>query len=212
MNAFRYAQNDLFKSGPNFKLNACVGKNGGPYNFRDYSKGYFEAAQRIAASSFSTPHLIDVMIYPLVYLFRHGIELGLKHLAQKLPLIFDEKNQVHTTHRLLDNWLIVRRYLEQLPDGGNDPQPIQTVDRVLKDFVQLDPKGEAFRFPQSTDGQPYLDEVSVINIGVLAEAMKDVREAFDFWFTVTETLRDIKAEEFFYYQRHAAEMLWYGPQ
>jgi hypothetical protein len=34
----KYIANSLFQSGPNKALNACVGDNGGPYDFNDMEK------------------------------------------------------------------------------------------------------------------------------------------------------------------------------
>ena len=183
---FDYKQNDLFQPGRDIKLNACVGKNGGPYNYKDYSKGYFEAGRRIVNDLDGNYRYIDILVYPIVFLNRHAIELGLKHLAQYLPLLFGEEQQLKQTHKLMDNWILVKKYIIRLPEGGDDPEPISIVDGFLGDFVQLDPKGQTFRFPEDTMGELHLQNISIINIRVFAEAMKKVYEAFDFWFTAVD--------------------------
>jgi hypothetical protein len=43
----RYAHNVLFRPGPNLNLNACVGENGGPYDFAAYGEGFFHAGFEI---------------------------------------------------------------------------------------------------------------------------------------------------------------------
>jgi len=211
-----YDHNDLFRPGSNVHLNACVGRNGGPYDFSAYSRGYFEAGVRLVQSLFHNESYVDIIVYPVIYIYRHAIELGLKHLAYRLPPLFEEKQPIRLTHRLIDNWLLVREYLEKLPDGGNDPTHIQLVDKVIKDFVQLDPKGETFRFPQSKDGDIHLLDTSVINIEIFAAAMIKVYEAFQFWFAVVGILWDSYSDVLEYERQELAdinadEMLWNGP-
>jgi len=42
--------NDLFRPGPNWKLNACVGWNGRPADFYRMAAGFFEAGKRLVDS------------------------------------------------------------------------------------------------------------------------------------------------------------------
>ena len=79
--------------GRNISLNACVGKNGGPYDFYSYGAGYFKAGHVLAQKlidaesgkhsnseqkeqEFFVENLvIDVVIYPVLYLYRQGTTL-----------------------------------------------------------------------------------------------------------------------------------------
>ena len=190
----RYRENDLFRSGPRFQLNACVGKNGGPYDLQAYSRGYFEAGERLMASLDENTMSVDVLIYPLVYLYRHGVELALKALARKLPWIWGEKSRIHLTHKLKDNWARVRPYLTREPEFDPNEPVLGLVDRVLADLVEIDPTGEAFRFPAARSGNLFLQDMSVINVEVFGAAMKTVADAFDYWYWRTTELWDAKCE------------------
>jgi hypothetical protein len=59
--------NDLFRPGPNGDLNACVGENGGPYDFFDYALGYFKGAMAIARAAERRELPVDIAVYPMVY-------------------------------------------------------------------------------------------------------------------------------------------------
>ena len=212
----KYKQNDLFRPGESFHLNACVGRNGGPYSFGAYSRGYFDAGDRLVQSIFDNHRYVDIIVYPLVFIYRHAVELGLKDLASRVPPLLGETQTIQLTHRLLDNWRIVRGYLERCDGGLNDPDPIQLVEKVLADFVQLDPKGETFRFPEDTHGNPHLQDTSIINVEVFASAMEKVHEAFEFWFDVTSILWNDLSDSQSSYPNEASlypdEMLWDGPR
>jgi hypothetical protein len=190
----RYRENDLFRRGPQVDLNACVGRNGGPYDLEAYSRGYFHAAERLMASLEENTTNVDVILYPLVYLYRHGVELALKALAQKLPRIWDDHGEIHLTHKLQDNWARVRPYLTREPEFDPNEPVLKFVDRVLADLIEIDPKGEAFRFPSARDGKLFLQDMSIINLQVFGEAMNTVAEAFDYWYWRTTELWDAKCE------------------
>lgn len=188
-----YKHNDLFGPGDNCNYNACVGTNGGPYDEEAYALGYFEAAERLANTLEEDRRLLDLVIYPLAFTNRHGIELGLKHLAKHLPALWDEEPSVRLTHSLLDNWTEIKPYLER--EGAFDPQhTVPTVDAVLKDFIEIDPSGEAFRFPASRAGSKFLQDSSVLNVLVFNQAMQSVRDCFRFWFDVDRELWSLKVE------------------
>ena len=79
-----YQPNALFRNGPKPQLNACVGENGGPYDFDDYGEGFFEGAKQIIDAIKRGEWTIDILIYPAAFAYRHGIELYVKHLLKEL--------------------------------------------------------------------------------------------------------------------------------
>lgn len=176
----RYKHNDLFRPGPNAELNACVGTNGGPYDFQHYAIGYFLAGRQVATAALADQLQIDLFVYPLVFLYRQAVELALKHLVTVLPPVYGEEGKYHATHKLLDNWTIVRGYLERRPEFGRAAS-IPTFEAILHDFVDLDPKGEAFRFPEERAGVPFLQSTTHINLEVFSHAMQYVEDAFHSW-------------------------------
>jgi hypothetical protein len=82
MSPQKYEFNSLFRKGPNWKLNAKVGANGGPYDFADYAQGFFDAGHKIVEAIKREEWRIDSLIYPAAFSYRHGIELYLKHLIR----------------------------------------------------------------------------------------------------------------------------------
>lgn len=189
-----YNTNDLFKPSDNWKLNACVGKNGGPYYYNDYSIGYFEAGKRLFESLKHSSRLVDVIVYPFVYTYRHAIELGIKHLCIVMPGLLDRDIKIAYSHKLIDNWNMVKPLLENLPGGYNVSKPIHFVDKVLNDMVHFDPRGEVFRFPMDKSSGLYLQDSSLINVGVYGDVMQEVYKCFEFWFTAVDVIYDYKNE------------------
>lgn len=220
-----YNYGGLFQGGKIGQLNACVGNNGGPYDFNDYSRGYFVAGARIVESLIKecatypgSPSNIDILIYPLVFTFRHAIELGLKHLTKMLANIFEVNPNLNPSHKLIDTWEFVQLHLNKLLTEQDDLDQVNIVDKILKDFVQLDSKGETFRYPEARDGTLHLQNMSVINVQVFGEAMIHLSKVFDHWFFVVSHEWDQKLELMQYereYQNslpNADDMLWYGDE
>jgi hypothetical protein len=191
-----YSQNDLFRGeDSHFQLNACVGTNGGPWRLFDYAYGYFHAAELIAEALQVSSARVDVTIYPLGYAYRHAIELSLKSLTEKLPRIWLGTINLRPSHKLIDNWHAIKPYLQRDKGFDDDNTLIPLIERILTDFLEVDPYGEAFRYPNSKDGTMYLQKYSVINVVVLYHAMKTVREVFDWWDTCADTLWDGRVAE-----------------
>ncbi len=176
--AFGNLHNSIFRPGRNFRLNACVGKNGGRAGFDRYARGYFEAGARLVKSLQDDPLEVDLVVYPLVMIYRHGAETALKHLGRVLPLVCDEPAAVKPNHKLLENWVIVRRCLEKLRENGAG---LDQIEGLLKDLVQIDPNSTVFRYPEANDKArtPHLQDTSLINLEVFGEGMKVFADFFD---------------------------------
>src|SRR2546423_1882738 len=110
----RYKHNSLFGPGSDWELNACVGKNGGPADFQRLAWGYFDAGNRLVKSLKKDSTGIDGVIYPVVNIFRQGIELYIKHLCRDLPFLCGKQADIKLTHKMLDNWRIARAFLDEL--------------------------------------------------------------------------------------------------
>lgn len=176
-------------------MNACVGPNGGPYDFADYAHGYFLAARELVDSLQRKSNYVDIVVYPLCYAYRHAVELGLKYLARELPKLYGEKNDIRLTHNLSDNWQQVRPYLSRAGKYLDaDNSAISYVDKVLADFLEFDPSGEVFRFPENKKGELHLQDARIINVEVLGAHMNKLADIFEFWFDKSKDLMEYRHE------------------
>jgi hypothetical protein len=191
--AIQYKTNDIFRSGDPGYLNACVGKNGGPYTFHAYSLGYFDAARILVQAAIDQQISVDLGVYPITYNYRHAIELALKHLGDLLPQIWNESIPNCPTHDLRKLWDLVRPYLQR-DTNFDDGKTIAFMDTFLADITQFDASAEVFRFPSDKSGNFYLQDVAHINLLVLGENMEVVREIFGTWFLAAEVLLEMKRQ------------------
>jgi hypothetical protein len=124
---------------------------------------------------------VDLMIYPIAYNLRHGIELYLKHFCRTLPTLWESQEHAKPSHKLLDNWAIVKEYVSRDSYFSLGSDAIDLVERIIKDVVEIDPSGEIFRFPYSKKHDLHLAEQSLINVLVLESAIGELLDVFVRW-------------------------------
>jgi len=166
---------------------------GGAYNYFHYYKGYFHAGLKIVTDIINNPNPsdIDLLIYPIVFLFRHSIELALKHLSIVVPKIWGETIDTALTHNLITDWKKIKVFLLKEPGIFNtDNQLIDKFEKFLNDFTEIDPKGEAFRYPVDKGGTRHLSDMSVINIKNFHNIIVPIGETLDYWFSQVHKLKE----------------------
>lgn len=181
VSAAKYTPNTLFRNGPNHHLNACVGSNGGPYDFSDYGEGFFEGAKQIVAAIKRGEWTIDILIYPATFCYRHGIELYVKHMLKELAAYNNSSASYQKTHKLQDNWQSV--VVEALNSGLSffDFTELSIANDIIDEFCQIDPTGQVFRYPEDIKGNTHLDGLGVINVEVLSDGMEVLFELLEKW-------------------------------
>lgn len=127
------ADNNLFREGEHQNLNACVGTNGGPYDFSSYGEGFFYAAFYNIEAIIDGKWTLDLLVYPICFNFRHGIELYIKHFIVLSGWFFDESAAAFkTTHRLIDNWNLLSSFLERFLQALSTKRILSLLMIILK--------------------------------------------------------------------------------
>jgi len=163
----------LFAAGPDWQLNACVN-----YAFDDlyaYAEGYKRAADILTEQLVANPSYgLDFAVYPLVFLYRHAIELQLKGIIRDGKRILGKgarPGQDSRDHRLDRLWRLARPILEEVWPGAAG-STLDTIDRVLRELSQADPDSQAFRYDRDRKGlrtKPMLTHVNIEQFGRLAQ-------------------------------------------
>ncbi len=176
----KYSKGDLLKlENRTSHFNACVGKNGGPYTYGDYCRGYFFAAKTLAEKVINERRNLDLSIYPMFYSYRHAIELGLKHVWAANSYMDSERNVIRG-HNLKEIWKKLKSKLLALEEIENET--IYLLDNIIADVCEFDHSAEEFRFPESLNQEPYLQDKSLINVVALYETMRVAENVIEYWF------------------------------
>lgn len=161
------------------QLNACVGSNGWRGLF-SHIDGYQSATLVMLESILSqySPNVgcnipkdaflwnNDTSVYPILFTARHFIEIYIK---QKIDTInhlkfkdnIDEK--LVKTHDIKKLWGIFVDIVERTKDSRLAIY-IEKIAPYIQDFNSIDPTGETFRYPYSSEGVIHLESMGVIGL------------------------------------------------
>jgi hypothetical protein len=121
-----------------------------------YAEGYRQAAEKLFSDRGSTVSVY--LLFPMVFLYRHHIELRIKHMlvvvrqmpGPELPSNWDPN------HSLKDAWSLLRPRLVAAWDGLPVIE-LDNVERLIDELHGKDPGSFVFRYPTDRPGkQSYL--------------------------------------------------------
>lgn len=151
----------------------------------------FHLAGRTLADQFGTTGAIsDLEAVPIVYLYRHALELYMKAVilegAELLkwrrlgPLDTARATSTHRFTELLPDFAAVLDQPEFGWDMGADHvRTKQQFTQVVSEFDQFDPRSESFRYPVRKDGNSSLSEQFAFNIGLYCSTLDPILKTLD---------------------------------
>jgi len=141
--------------------------------FKDASDQLIEAV--IEGADGSHP---DRFLYPALYLYRHGLELKLKHLldqCSELECIKEHRkyDEVVQEHSLYPLWNVLKDALrEAQPNTGDE---FIAVESMINELHQVDRSGQNLRYAEGQNGQQIeLKLPDAIDMARLRTAMNDL--------------------------------------
>jgi len=155
-------------------------------DFGVFAKGYTLAADRLAQLLLEAPRFSDYEAYPVVFLYRHALELSLKEIIYSSSLLagFTGANKIahglQNRHDLRQLSGIVEGVCARLfPEDEGLRKALATVTQTCQDFSGIDPDSYAYRYPIDRKGLPSTKKHQAVNLGAFADRMSSVLEALD---------------------------------
>jgi hypothetical protein len=150
----------------------------------DYSltEARYIASYREAGEALTNPvmqgGISDLLVFPILFAYRHWLELQLKSLITLGQRWRDENNQQMQTHELEVLWPLARAAIEAaFPD---DPADLDTVGSIVDELVAVDPTSVSFRYARDRKGRVNLPAgLGRVNIGHIAAVMLQVGLVLD---------------------------------
>ena len=107
---------------------------------------YAEAADQLVAAAAGAAR--DLLVYPIVFLYRHAIELGLKELIRAALQVQDDGGgEVPRHHDLAKLWQRASALLTTIApedsEGGREE-----VGAIIMELHELDERGTSFRYDE----------------------------------------------------------------
>lgn len=141
------------------------------------ANGYEIAASVLVDQALSNSTLMDFLVYPIVFNYRHFIELRLK------GIIADYGDSVGVepiwdSHSLTHLWNAFAKVL----DGYGTPDPDEAdavVAALIDEFSKIDPGSFSFRYPRDRNGENLTLPFSAVDLNWLKDVMKGLSHYFD---------------------------------
>lgn len=160
-----------------------------------YATGYLQAAQfvgRTLARKRSVRLTLAAAIYPLVFLWRHYLELRFKELVLSFSDLRDQKPpaNVMQQHNLSRLWSSLRPMVRD----QMTKKELALLDAVIQEFDAVDPTSQSFRYHASTKGQRSVSGVTHIGVPRLVAALSKVSDLLEGMSMAASVERDQRAE------------------
>jgi hypothetical protein len=127
----------------------------------------------------------DIFVFPVMYLYRHGIEIILKSIIKVgVGLDFFRKEDVEEDvqcHNLAKLWNHAQKLLYHRWATA-DPAPCKATEAVINELHQSDPNGQVFRYAADKNGKPHRyerlpDHISVAKLKKTMDGVYNFLEA-----------------------------------
>ena len=162
---------ELFPQGSS-PLSAYIPKNP---DVRGYhlTAGYRIAADILVDQTEEEVWLRDKLVFPILFCYRHFIELTLKDLLQSYGKLADiEPNAAN--HDLDQLWRNFRTLIDRMGDVDADDGSTPIVEGWVKEFKKIDPLSQAFRYPTGKKGAPFnavQESIDLVNLQIIMVKM-----------------------------------------
>ena len=168
-----------------------------------YSQGYRDAAKVLSEEVLASATVDKACsIFPILFLYRHHIELVLKRLTSTGAFILGKELTKAESEKLLQHrldliWGIGRPILEAARDELGWPEPtnedMDGIQAYIEQLTQFDPDGQGSRYAVSREGDRSLAYSKQINIRVFTEQMNrlgDFLERLDTGFSGAASFKE----------------------
>jgi hypothetical protein len=164
-----------FQAHPDWQHNACIANYA---QFWETDGHYMRAADALVRNAVEDRSVLDVYVSPLIFLYRHAVELFLKDLLWQSHYLACGrkgfiKDKCFQTHDLLKLWQQVKGNCQKVL-GSEFPLATNDVELLEQLFAQVqkhDPRSDAFRFPFDVKGSRSHASLSHVNIRSLYESV-----------------------------------------
>lgn len=118
----------------------------------------------------------DLLVFPIIFNYRHYIELSLKSLiADYGPVVGVDANW--KTHDLLVLWQTLKDVFDLY--GIDDPDGTDSiVTSMIDEFAKVDPGSFSFRYPRDRNGNQIPMAHNEVDLAAMADAMKALEGFF----------------------------------
>lgn len=152
-----------------------------------YAEGYKRAAEELVKFIGDHDQDQDFLVYPIIFLYRHHIELMLKELTVLASKLLGDRTKLPNGHNLKKLWELCEPLLRRIHE---DDGTYGAVTNLINQLTEVDPTSESFRYHVNKEGRPCLPGIRRVNLRHFAEVMEGLTNFLDACHTaITEYLK-----------------------
>ncbi len=181
----------LFGPGIDWQAKACAASG---FDGIIYQDGYRRAALHLVEYLCDKGSEQDFLFCPIIYLYRHHIELALKSIIGGAHSLLDEAvtgkgSDPLTRHDLSELWTLARPLLNavsKIADNSVFPMDdLEGINSYIRQMHEHDPNGQHFRYPTTRRSIPSLcsglTSIDIRELSSALEKLADYLEGIDNW-------------------------------
>lgn len=138
--------------------------------------GYMKAGELLIEACEEHSHKRHSLIYPILFNYRHGIEVAIKWVIVQYGKYSDVKTGNIEHHNLWELWQTCKQIIIEV---GSEGEEISHVEQVIKDFHDLDISAMAFRYPNNKNGDLFTLPDGIVELQNIREVMEGIAHFFD---------------------------------
>lgn len=123
------------------------------------------------------PFLRTSLVYPIVFCYRHFLELSLKTLLKEYGGL-GNISENWRSHGLEDLWRAIRSLLQSVDGDQNEEQGTDAVESCIAEFAKIDPISMTFRYPFTKRGESINDIFRSVDLSHLQNTMTKIETYF----------------------------------
>lgn len=182
---FPEASDSLLKPTNGLGTTACIIRDSitGIPKWFGYIEGYKLAPQILYGYVCEENRDQDKLVYPILFLWQHYIEIVLKHLSISFCLAAFEVPELKTHHRLMDHWRHVRNQIEKHYGRAANAEAEEwynSVGAIITELCSLTTCDEGFRYPVNRAELSSLDpNFRLIDLANIDQSMTKLGHLFE---------------------------------
>ena len=132
-------------------------------DWHQYARGYQSAYEELLLKWERHDMRPDSLIYPIIFLCRHYVELRLKELIQMSISLLQVSGDWKYGHRIDKLWLHVRPHIQTIWPGENENE-LNNIETLILEFSSVDPSCMEFRYPTDLAGKLFLQKIQRLDV------------------------------------------------
>jgi hypothetical protein len=145
----------------------------------EYANGYKVAADQLVSRKIPPEWRARGLIYPIVFLYRHHIELQIKQIIYLSRVIDGDHDERERGHDLPLLWGFAEKALYKFWPAEHHAH-LKRVGLYLAGYERLDPNAEAFRYPLTKSNEASVGALRDIDLERLSDGVDRLSAFFRF--------------------------------